>query len=154
MMNAEDVSSEIGMELSKEENVSSRWVSPDKADDSHNILWVSVARDGVILAEVGTDNPKIQKASRRLLKKQPKTGWDFYTYAIESQRRLVQAVKVRSNARCVYLVGFSNIAYIFMLFIHRYALANTLIITNIIVPCLRKGPSHARKPRQAARTRE
>jgi hypothetical protein len=65
-------------------------------DNSSPVLWFCIRRDQTtILSEVGSQyDQKVLKASRRLLKKDPKlTGeWDYYTYAIESQRRHVSAV--------------------------------------------------------------
>lgn len=61
-----------------------------------NIHWVGVLRDDTMLAEYCNepDNPKILQMSRRFLKnKGPKVDWEFKTYAVQSQRRMVHAVR-------------------------------------------------------------
>jgi hypothetical protein len=65
-----------------------------------NIHWVGILRDDTMLAEYCNepDNPKILQMSRRFLKnKTPKVDWEFKTYAVQSQRRMVHAVKF-----CIY----------------------------------------------------
>lgn len=110
------------MSIGSAESLAPRWVSPtsesggaknannlgspssnssssspsNKHQQYSNIHWVGVLRDDTMLAEYCNepDNPKILQMSRRFLKsKTPKVDWEFKTYAVQSQRRMVHAVK-------------------------------------------------------------
>jgi hypothetical protein len=99
------------MSIGSAESLAPRWVSPEgasaagtgtggsginRAGSYSNIHWVGVLRDDTMLAEYCNepDNPKILQMSRRFLKnKAPKVDWEFKTYAVQSQRRMVHAVK-------------------------------------------------------------
>lgn len=108
------------MSIGSAESLAPRWVSPDAANGGSsgigaagfgansaatstqqqqqhsNIHWVGVLRDDTMLAEYCNEpnNPKILQMSRRFLKnKAPKVDWEFKTYAVQSQRRMVHAVK-------------------------------------------------------------
>jgi hypothetical protein len=107
------------MSIGSAESLAPRWVSPEQGgaaattgSTAHatnaatarppyfNIHWVGVLRDDTMLAEYCNepDNPKILQMSRRFLKnKTPKVDWEFKTYAVQSQRRMVHAVKF-----CIY----------------------------------------------------
>jgi hypothetical protein len=86
------------MSIGSAESLAPRWVSPDgnhKYEPS-NIHWCGVLRDDTMLAEFCNepDNPKILQMSRRFLKKKEmKVDWEFKTYAVQSQRRMVHAIK-------------------------------------------------------------
>jgi hypothetical protein len=69
--------------------LATRWSPPEKDMEGHanNILWAAVCRDDVLLTEVSADESvKIPYAGRRMLRKEAKTGFDFYTYTISSVR--------------------------------------------------------------------
>jgi hypothetical protein len=89
------------MSIGSAESIAPRWVSPDsKRKDPMKIHWVGVLRDDTLLSEYCNepDNPKILQMSRRFLKKNKestKVDWEFKTYAVQSQRRMVHAIKFR-----------------------------------------------------------
>jgi hypothetical protein len=65
--------------------LATRWSPPEKDMSANNILWAAVCRDDVLLTEVSADESvKIPYAGRRMLRKEAKTGFDFYTYTISS----------------------------------------------------------------------
>lgn len=107
------------MSIGSQESISPRWITPEenKKKGYHILHWAGVLRDDVMVAEYSTeDNNKILQMSRRFLKKPtpppgggskkpdgplgsgnpeeaPKVDWEFKTYAVQSQRRMVHAVK-------------------------------------------------------------
>jgi len=90
------------MSIGSAESLAPRWISPDGkqggngASQPQNIHWVGILRDDTMLAEYCNEpeNTKILQMSRRFLKKkEPKVDWEFKTYAVQSQRRMVHAVK-------------------------------------------------------------
>lgn len=92
------------MSIGSAESLAPRWISPDGkngdpnggASQPRNIHWVGILRDDTMLAEYCNEpeNTKILQMSRRFLKKkEPKVDWEFKTYAVQSQRRMVHAVK-------------------------------------------------------------
>lgn len=111
------------MSIGSQESISPRWITPEDNKKKDIVLhWAGVARDDVMLAEYSTeDNSKLLQMSRRFLKKPtpkkddakkglgpaligggmatvnqddaPKVDWEFKTYAVQSQRRMVHAVK-------------------------------------------------------------
>jgi len=95
------------MSIGSAESLAPRWISPGGVkggaagagggpSEPQNIHWVGVLRDNTMLAEYCNEpeNTKIMQMSRRLLKKkEPKVDWEFKTYAVQSQRRMVHAVK-------------------------------------------------------------
>ena len=85
------------MSIGSAESLSPRWITPDKKNHNGpgNIHWAGVLRDDTMLAEfMSEDNPKIMQISRRFLKKkEPRVDWEFKTYAVQSQRRMVHAIK-------------------------------------------------------------
>lgn len=91
------------MSIGSAESLAPRWVSPaGKRKEPEKIHWVGVLRDETLLAEYCNepDNPKILQMSRRFLKKsstqqQTKVDWEFKTYAVQSQRRMVHAIQFR-----------------------------------------------------------
>lgn len=90
------------MSIGSAESLAPRWISPDGKSGTpggskpQNIHWVGILRDDTMLAEYCNEpeNTKILQMSRRFLKKkEPKVDWEFKTYAVQSQRRMVHAVK-------------------------------------------------------------
>ena len=92
------------MSIGSAESLAPRWISPDGkngnlnggASEPKNIHWVGILRDDTMLAEYCNEpeNTKILQMSRRFLKKkEPKVDWEFKTYAVQSQRRMVHAVR-------------------------------------------------------------
>jgi len=78
-----------------DESLSPRWSEgKEESEDKESVLWCCISRGQTILVSVTLqDDPKIVKVADRLMRKDPKTGWDYYTYAVQSQKRLVQAAK-------------------------------------------------------------
>ena len=80
-----------------------RWISPDKSNNNEktekgDFHWIGILRDGTMLVEYCNEpnNPKLLQMSRRFLKKKTnKPDWEFKTYAVQSQRRMVHAVKFK-----------------------------------------------------------
>lgn len=104
------------LSLGSQESISPRWAeNKPTGNERTNIHWAGVLRDDTLVAEFSTEdhNPKIMQMSRRFLKKKsaskdapsasaststsddegPKIDWEFKTYAVQSQRRMVHAVK-------------------------------------------------------------
>ena len=98
--------SPTNMKLGLEESVSSRWKDNRESHELPPILWCCVSRDETVLAQICCDDdPKVPKIAERLMRKPPKTGWDYYTYAVQSQRRLVQATKFYIYERIPFPAG-------------------------------------------------
>jgi hypothetical protein len=90
----------------KDESISPRWAGSKEDAETFNLIhWVGVTRDNTLMAFYGTQDSKISKIADRLLKKEAKTGWDYYTYAVQSQKRLVHAVKFHIYERRAFPVG-------------------------------------------------
>lgn len=89
----------------KDESISPRWQKGSNADAFDLLLWVGLSRDDTLLAFHGTQDSKVVKIAHRLMAKPAKTGWDYYTYAVQSQKRLVHAVKFHIFQRHVFPVG-------------------------------------------------
>lgn len=88
------------MSLGSAESLAPRWVSPDKgvANEAADFHWIGILRDDTMLVEYCNEpnNPKLLQMSRRFLKKKhQKPDWEFKTYAVQSQRRMVHALKFK-----------------------------------------------------------